>query len=70
VGLRRHSESQVKRADADARSLPAERARPLAARAQEARSELTALRRQLEQAAGSPGPGGSMRAELVGYWHG
>ncbi|GBF95622.1 hypothetical protein Rsub_08604 [Raphidocelis subcapitata] len=58
------AEGVVKRAEADARSLPAEHARPLAARAKEARSELAALRRQLEQAAGAAGPSGSMRAEL------
>lgn len=63
--------TQIKRMDMEARSLPAERARPLTAKVKEYKADLASLREQLKQAAATAGASDAARAELVrrrGLW--
>jgi len=52
--------------DMEARSLPADKARPLTSKVKEYKADLSSLREQLKQAAATAGASDAARAELVG----
>ncbi|KAI8470243.1 MAG: Qb-SNARE, VTI1-family [Monoraphidium minutum] len=60
----READSVIKRMDMEARSLPADKARPLAGKVKEYKADLASLREQLKQAAATAGASDAARAEL------